>query len=284
MRRFHVLFGVALASCTCGGIAIAATPTKTVSLPAIVHLPTTRSVEGFGGGFRVRRATSADLKGQSTYDDVPAWLVDIHGAMGWDSGVQSGPPSILISRSDRFRNRVALFGSDPAGWLVVPKGWHIQYASEGAQPGYGLGFVAPGGARNGWMVSWSTSGIGSILASGEGLFPNAKRRYLAFVNRPVGAGLIAVTFVQDPVRLSPTPTSLTHPNRCTALVTYRSDGLVVKGIALWQPPMHPYSSDPYSTAMYIAMPANDTEMETYIVKMFERTRFDGQQVCPTTGW
>jgi len=284
MRPFRSLRVVALVGYTCWACAAtAAASTKTVSLPAIVDLPTKHSADGPGGGFRLRKVTSADANGQTT-DGVPAWLIDIDGPTGWDSGVKSGPPSFVGSKSARFRNRVALFGSDQAGWLVVPKNWRVRYAVEGAQPGYGLGFVAPGGAAAGWMISWSTSGMGSILASGEGLFPSAQRRYLAFVNRPVGAGLTPVTFVQGTVRLSPTPTSITHPNRCTALVTYRSGGLVVKGIALWQPPMHPYSSDPYSTAMYIAMPAKDTVLQTYLVEMFERTRFDGKQVCPTTGW
>lgn len=284
MRPFCGLCVVALAGCTCWACAATAgASAKTVSYPAIVDLPTKQSAEGPGGGFRLRKATSTSLNGQTT-DGIPAWLIDIQSPMGWDSGVQSRPPSLVISKPARFRNRVALFGSDQAGWLVVPKNWRVRYAVEGAQPGYGLGFVAPGGADAGWMISWSTSGIGSILASGEGLFPSAQRRYLAFVNRPAGAGLTPVTFVQGTVRLSPTPTSITHPNRCTALVTYRSAGLVVKGIALWQPPMHPYSSDPYSTAMYIAMPAKDAVLQTYLVKMFERTRFDGKQVCPTTGW
>lgn len=277
------LFVVALASCTCSAYsADAATSAKTVSFPAIVRLPTKASVGWHGGGFRVRKATRADLNGQTT-DGIPVWLIDIRGPLGWDSGVQPSPPVFMISKSDHFRNRVALFGSDQGGWLVVPKGWRVNAAVEGAQPGYGISFVAPGGADEGWMISGSTSGIGSILASGEGLFPSAQRRYLAFVNRPIGlgTGLTPVTFVQGPVRLSPSPTSITHPNRCTALVTYRSGGLVVKGIALWQPPMHPYSSDPYSASMYIAMPTKDAELQTYLVKMFEET---GQQHCPTTGW
>ena len=237
MRPFRSLRVVALVGYTCWACAAtAAASTKTVSLPAIVDLPTKHSADGPGGGFRLRKVTSADANGQ-TKDGVPAWLIDIDGPTGWDSGVKSGPPSFVGSKSARFRNRVALFGSDQAGWLVVPKNWRVRYAVEGAQPGYGLGFVAPGGAAAGWMISWSTSGMGSILASGEGLFPSAQRRYLAFINRPVGAGLTPVTFVQGTVRLSPTPTSIIHPNRCTALVTYRSGGLVVKGIALWQPPI-----------------------------------------------
>lgn len=110
------------------------------------------------------------------------------------------------------------------------------------------------------------------MGSAEGLFHDAQRRFDAFLK----------THTQ-PETLYPKPDSLTHPDQCTALVTYRSGDLMVEGIVFWLPPL-PGGPDPYSTEMFVAVPAKDQPLQDFLITAFERTRPATQQACPRSGW
>lgn len=249
-----------------------------VHWPTVHQLPTTESVANWhppaAFKFKVRRATAADLAGRST-DGIPAWQIEVLTGTGdWDRGSPTPPPEFVLRSAADVRDRIALFkGSIFDGWLTVPRGWRVQDASEGVDGSGGVTFVASGGVRDGWIAYGVIPAcVGCILGDADGLFPDAHRRWDAFLG------------TRTPTEtLSPKPDSLTYPDRCTALVTYRSGGLVVESIQFWLPPL-PGGPDPYSTGMTVALPADETVLRDYLVTAFEWTRPASQQACPATGW
>lgn len=246
--------------------------------PTVHDLPTTKSVLDWNPPvafkFNVRQATASDLAGQSTHG-MPAWQIDVlSGTHDWDRGVPTPPPEFVLKSTTVQRDKVALFKSSIFdGWLAVPRGWRVQSAAEGFDGSGGITFVAPGGARRGWMAYGVTPAcVGCILGGADGLFPGAHRRWDDFLG------------TQTPREtLSPKPDSLAYPDRCTALVTYRSGGLVVKAVYFWLPPLSG-GPDPYSTGLSVALPAEDASLQDYLITAFERTRPASQQACPDSGW
>jgi hypothetical protein len=244
-----------------------------------VHqLPTTESVINWHPSvefkFKVRPATAQDLVGESA-NSIPVWQIEVLTGTGdWDKGSPTAPPEFVLKSAAALRDQVALFkGSAFDGWLAIPRNWRVQYAAEGADGSGGVTFVAPGGARRGWIAYGVIPAcVGCILGSADGLFPDAHRLYDAFLGT-----------ITPPETLSPKPDSLTFPDRCTALITYRSAGLVVESINFWLPPL-PGGPDPYSTGIFVALPAKDAVLQDYLITAFERTRPALQRDCPTSGW
>lgn len=193
------------------------------------------------------------------------------GTGSWDNGSPAPLPKFVMDSALALRGRIALFKAAD-GWVVVPRGWHVQSAAEGAVPDWGVTFVAPGGPRRGWMATGGSYDISGILSGAEGLFPSAHRRY------------DALEHVQTPgVRLTPRPDSLTYPNPCTAALSYRSGDLVVKAVELWQPldtPQHPS----YSTGISIALPQDEAALQGYLIAAFRRLPPTGDGFCPKAGW
>jgi hypothetical protein len=270
--RRLLMAGLLLVGCAIGARA------SDVAWPVEHQLPTTKSVLNWhppvAFKFNVQQATANDLAGQPT-GGIPAWQIDVLTGTGdWDRGLPTPPPEFVMKSTTSQRSRIALFkGSSFGGWLAVPRGWRVQVATEGVDGSGGITFVAPGGARQGWMTYGVIPAcVGCILGAADGLFPDAHRRYDAFLGTHT-----------PPETLSPKPDSLTHPDQCTVLITYRSGGLMVEGIYFWLPPLSG-GPDPYSTELSVALPAKDASLQDYLITAFERTRPASQQACPQSGW
>lgn len=279
MKSHNVFIATLLTLCTCAG-SIAAEQPK-VAWPTTHPLPMTTDIAALHGtGFTVRPTTAADFMGQLPHH-IPAWQVrPTEDGTGenppWPSA--SAPPAFVSKIPAAFRNKIALFQSEGSmQWAVVPKGWHVQHSIEGANGSSGISFVAPGGANDGWLtIGNASASMTNILSGGEGLFPSAHRRFDAFFH-----------FHTPPMILVPTPDSLTHPNQCTARLSYRSGDLVVKGLQLWQPMelyhTRPYH-DPYFVGIYVALPARDAALQNFLLEAFQQTQPAWRRFCPSTGW
>ncbi|MEO7066320.1 MAG: hypothetical protein ABI114_05400 [Rhodanobacter sp.] len=252
-----------------------------VAWPTTHYLPMTADIAAARAtNYTVRIATAADFMGQLP-QGIPAWQVRLTKTDVGDNPLPPAavaPPAFIAKIPTKFRSKIALFqGDDLMRWQVVPKGWHLQNAVEGADGTSGITFVAPDGASHGWLtIGYSPANMTNILSGGEGLFPSAHRRFDAFFH------------VQTPaVTLVPKPDALTHPNRCTARLSYRSGNLVVKGLQLWQPMQldraH-VSHDPYLIGIYVALPARDVALQNFLVKAFQETQPVWRRFCPSTGW
>ncbi|MGH8113461.1 MAG: DUF4850 domain-containing protein [Rhodanobacteraceae bacterium] len=218
----------------------------------------------------------ADFKGEPP-KGIPAWTISVYDGTGeWNTGSGDRSATFVSSIPAAFRSRVALFWGD-AGWVLVPRGWQLKRAVTGADGDGGMTFVAPDGASHGWLtIGFAPADMSSILGGAEGFFPGAHSRFDAFFH------------VRTPaVALEPKPDSLTHPNRCTAILEYRSGDLRVKGMRLWQP-MQLYHSrpphDPYSTGINLALPVQDAGFQGYLIAVFQKTRPAWEHFCPNKGW
>ena len=279
MKSRSVLITAILVLCI-GSDSIAAEQAK-VAWPTTHALPMTADIVALHrGGYTVRAATAADFMGRLPRD-ISAWQVRLtqDGTGEQPPWPPAGAPPAFISKIPaEFRGKVALFqGDDFMRWTVVPKGWHVKHAVEGADGTSGITFVAPGGASHGWLtIGNASANMTNILSGGEGLFPSAHRRFDGFFH-----------FHTPSMILVPKPDSLTYPNQCTARLTYRSGNLAVKGLQLWQPMglyhTRPYH-DPYFIGIYVALPKRDAALQNFLLDAFRETQPAWRRFCPSTGW
>lgn len=213
-----------------------------------------------GTHFRVETATSSDLDGESA-GDIPAKTISVlDGVGGWDGPFKLRPPRPVLDAPTNIRNKIALFQVERqdwgGGWFAIPRGWRIAKAGAGAQGSWNTLFVAPNGASHGWLVI-TASGPGAIevLGSAQGYFPGAYKLVLETFPH------VAATY--GGTTLSPKPTSLTHPNPCTALVTYPSSGLSVKQVT--------QRGDDGITTYSVALPANEAALQNFLFASFRET-------------
>ncbi|HEX7326065.1 MAG TPA: DUF4850 domain-containing protein [Rhodanobacteraceae bacterium] len=270
MSLWMGILAVAACAIACAGTARA--DTQKVDWPTVYNLPTTAFVAKISsGGFRVTRATRADLAGKSTHG-IPAWWIsESVSGQGWSEASGSDAPAVFVTRAPvSVRKRVALFDGN-TGWLTVPRGWHVEAGGIGmAGGGNSLVFVAPGGAQHGWITYYDAGvGLGWVFSAADGLFPGAHRRDDEFEGQ-----------VTPRMSLSPAPVSLRNPNRCTALLSYRSGNLTVKGVALsnWQ-----HAVDPEFVSFYVALPERDAALQDFLVAAFEALSPVRMAPCRTKG-
>jgi hypothetical protein len=228
--------------------------------PKTVPLPQTASIgtQFVYKQFHVLPATSKDLAGKSTHG-IPAKVVTVlDGTGSWDGPSAVPPPAYVVNGSVSMRNEVALFQVETGlggGWIAVPRGWRVISAVAGAQGSWEATFIAPDGPSHGWLsVGGSGPGTTEVFSAAEGYFPGAYR---------LENEIIPGALTRDSV-LSPEPDSLVHPDPCTALVSYKSDGLAVKSI-------RQFGRDTDGvTSFSIALPAAQETLQTFLFRVYRK--------------
>lgn len=160
------------------------------------------------------------------------------------------------------------------GWFITPAGWHEQHASLGTDGTSSWTFVAPGGEEHGWFsIGVVPACVSCMLGDAEGYFPAAIRLY----NDEYHNGPSAITLV-------PVQHKLSHPDLCTALLAYRSDGLEVQGQLYFSPPIkNNYRSDGL-TSIFVAMPPGEERMQTLMLTSFWGSHPPQTRPCPPRPW
>lgn len=159
----------------------------------------------------------------------------------------------------------------------LPHTWRLYHKRMNGAGGItATSFVAPRGASHGWAVIaryWPYTG-GSKLA-GNGLLPHAN----AIMHGS------AKTAHGEKAALVPRPVSLRHPNRCTAVFSYRLNGLRVEGVAR----IADYDRSIHASTlyeMYIALPPGNAATRHHILKSFKGSlptaRAATGRTCTTT--
>lgn len=225
--------------------------------PDTVQLPQTATIGSFANTnfqFHVAPATSKDLNRMSTRG-ISAWAITIkNGVDGWDGPTNLAPPRAVLNAPKELREKIALFQVESAlggGWVAVPSGWQVVSAVAGAQGSWGVTFIAPSGSHGGWItLGGSGPGATEVFSGAEGFFPGAYH---------LENEIIPGELTHDPT-LSPTPRSLVHPNPCTALVSYKSGGLIVNGLK--------QLGDDGITGFFIALPDNEAELQKILFAAF----------------
>lgn len=221
--------------------------------------------------FHVNAATSKALDGEST-GDIPAWTITVlNGVGGWDGPFALRPSRYVLNSPTKLRDKIALFQVERqdsgGGWIAVPRGWRVASAGAGAQGSWSALFVAPNGPGSGWLaVDASGPGAIEVLSRAQGYFPGAYKLLLETFPHSIYGG----------TTLSPKPTSLTHPNPCTALVTYQSGGLTVKQVA--------QSGDDGITNYSVALPTNDAVLQNFLFASFREAHPRRSCPGPITDW
>lgn len=188
----------------------------------------------------------------------PVTLVDVQTGLGdWSrpdpAHLRADHGNVPATRAARFQR----FYGELVGWMWVPAGWHLQSAAIGVDGNSAYTFVAPQGAASGWLdYSVLPACVDCILGDADGLLPGAWEQEVT-LGYPHGA---------KPWTPIPTPTRLGHPNACTALLRYRSGGLIVHGAVLSDAPMAEMGRTDASLAeMYFAVPASRAPMAQALV-------------------
>lgn len=237
------------------------------AFPDTVQLPQTSTIGAFAGRhfhFRVAAATDRERGGVFTHG-IPAWTVSIqNGVGGWDGPTRLPLPKSVLNGPGRLREKIALFQVESGmggGWIAVPRGWRVVSAVAGAQGTWGITFAAPGGPGGGWIVvGGSGPGTSEVFSAADGYFQGVYQ---------LENEIIPGTLSHD-ATLSPTPISLLHPNPCTAVISYKSGGLVVKGV-------EQFGIDGI-TGFSIALPPREANLRHFLFRAFRTGHHVSQ--CP----
>lgn len=227
-----------------------------LKFPETVPLPQTADIgtQFVYKQFHVRPATPKDLAGKSTHG-IPASVVTVFDGVGsWDGPSSASPPVFVLNSSASIRSKVALFQIETGlggGWIAVPKSWRVISADAGAQGSWGATLVAPGGPRDGWLlIGGSGPGTTEVFSAAEGYFPGAFQ---------LENELFPGTLTHDST-LWPKPDSLARPDPCTALVSYRSGGLVVKSIR--------HFGRDGMTSFWVALTPTNAALQTFLLRAY----------------
>lgn len=266
MALARIAWAGVLGLLACVALAREPADTSQFHISGTTPLPETATLGSRPGymDFHVDPARPSDLGNVSTHG-IPAWTIRIlDGTDSWDGPTSLPPPRTVVDAPAKLRDRIALFqveSSMQGGWIVVPRGWRVTNAAAGAQGSWGVIFVAQGGPQDGWLlVGASGPGMTEVFSGAEGYFPGAYRLENAIIPHALAGD----------VSLTPRPASLTHPNRCTALVTYKSGGLAVKGMK--------QLGDDGISGFSIALPPDEAALQNFLFAAFRRTH--PLSMCP----
>lgn len=233
--------------------------------PQVQTLPTSQSLADvpavLGRDYRLRTFKAKNASGEVM--GVPAHLLSIASAAGgWMSPDPSIVPHVTSTIPRRFRDKVQLFYSEITGWIMVPRGWQVWDAENGADGSLRLEFAQPSSSHTNWIEIGSEGGCyGCMLDDAAGFVPRAT---LVKAGYQRGLG-----YTSPNVALDPKPSTLIHPDPCSALLTYSSGGAVVHGVVL----LLTYDGDPAGFEdLYIALPPNEAKLGRFISKAFLTTQ------------
>lgn len=194
-------------------------------------------------------------------------LIDVHGGVGdWVRVDPAKLPPLPAAPPKPTKDAPQWFYGEVVGWMAVPGGWRVQRAAIGADGGTDYTFVAPEGTAKGWLTyTVIPACVGCQLEEAAGLLPGAGERMGTFAEAPE-------------IRLgqtNPVMSWQSHPDDCTALFRYRSGGLNVQAAVLSSAPFSALDdqkgADLSVADLYIAVPAPDAAVATYLLDTFRQT-------------
>lgn len=207
--------------------------------------------------FRLRSFVAKDSDGKPL-TDIPATLVDVHSGMGdWDAVEEGRVLPFTPNIPPELRGQIQLFYADnDIGWMMVPRGWKVWGAALGADGTSWFTFVAPAGPKDGWMVAVEVPGcFGCMYMDADGLVPAAHQNL-------VDGGLA------DPgteaAKPAPTPDSLSNPNPCTAILSYRQPGSPAVRAIVYVGTPDP-EADATERSTYLALPGQKAKLTDLIM-------------------
>ena len=228
-----------------------------LKFPETVPLPQTAEIgtEFVHKQYHVLPATPKDLAGKPTRGISTMVVTVLDGEGSWDGPSSGSPPDFVVNGPTHLRAKLALFQVPGlgGGWIAVPTGWRVISAGAGAQGSWEATFVASDGPSHGWLlIGGSGPGETEVFSAAEGYFPCAYQ---------LENEIIPGTLTRD-ATLRPKPDSLTHPDPCTALVSYRSGGLAVKGV-------RQFGRDGM-TSFWVALPATQAALQTFLLNAYRK--------------
>lgn len=212
--------------------------------------------------FRMHEFVAKGAIGQPL-TNVPAALLDILSGMGdWDTPDPRKVPAFMADIPTDLRGQLQIFYKDDGvGWIVVPRGWKVWRAVEGADGNEWFTFVAPTGPKDGWMITGNVPGCqGCMYSDADGLIPGAHK--VLIDDQIADAGTPTAKVV-------PTPDSISHPNDCTAVLTYhKAHSPPVRAVVFVGIPVA--GGDPSERSLYLALPAVKSKVSDFIVDNFRK--------------
>ncbi|WP_266158476.1 DUF4850 domain-containing protein [Dyella silvatica] len=210
-----------------------------------------------GRDYRLTAIHPKDASGQ-LLTDIPSWRIDLNDAEGDWEEPNANLPALQPAIPAALRNQIALVHTNAVGWIIIPRGWRVQRAIVGEDGNAIFNFIAPTGAADGWLTLEEIPAcLGCMYRAAEGIFPDAHKQL---------DGLLG-TSTPKPT-LSPQPDSLSHPDRCTARLTYQpSKSPTVQAVMVLD-----QQGDPSLAAMYAALPASQTALTQFLITRYRSTQ------------
>ncbi|WP_266169173.1 DUF4850 domain-containing protein [Dyella subtropica] len=216
--------------------------------------PPVRYTSVQGTDYRLVPAHPRDAAGKPV--GLPATRINIQDQEGeWEVARDADLPAFTASIPPALRDQVQLFYASATGWLVMPRGWHVQRTAVGADGNTIFSFVAPEGAHAGWL-SWELypACLGCIYEAAQGLFPGAHKQLDTLME----------TSTPEPA-LDPTPEKLERLDRCTVRLTYA----LPKSPAVRSLSVFDQSGDPVYRELSIALPASQSALADYLLSSYK---------------
>ena len=249
-RFRHVMAIVAMAL-------LCATASQVYAAAGVRELPTTPETRSAAG-------TDYSLR-TVPFGGFTVTLIDVHSGVGdWTRPDPTKLPALPTS-SPPPKDAVQWFYGDIAGWMAVPQGWRLQYATIGVDANAHYTFAAPEGATSGW-VSYTVIPACEecLLQEAEGLLPGAGEQLGSRHDAP-------------PILLgqtNPVMSWQSRPDDCTALFRYRTGGMTVHAAVLSSVSVAALETGKGALALaeaYAALPAAKSALADFMVSHFSQT-------------
>jgi len=222
--------------------------------------------------FRLRHFVAKNSAGKPL-TEIPATLIDIYSGMSeWDMADATKVPFFMANIPADLLGQLQIFYKDNGiGWIVVPRGWKILRAVEGANGNEWYTFVAPTGSKDGWMITGDVPGcLGCMYFDADGLIPGAHQALIDAKIADAGSPVAKVI---------PTPITISHPNDCTAVFSYhKTHSPQVSAVVFVGTPAG--GGDPSESSLYLALPSNQSRVSDFIMHNFERLTSSCGGVAP----
>lgn len=222
-------------------------------------------VRELSGTPEMRSAAGTDYALRTVpFGGLTVTLIDVHsGAGDWTRPDPAKLPA-LPSASSLPKDAVQWFYGGVAGWMAVPQGWRVQYATIGVDANAHYTFAAPEGASSGW-VSYTVIPACEecLLQEAEGLLPGAGEQLGSRHDAP-------------PILLgqtNPVMSWQSRPDDCTALFRYRTGGLTVHAAVLSSVPVAALATGKGALALaeaYVALPSAKSALADFMVNQFSQ--------------
>lgn len=212
-----------------------------------------------GKDYRLHAVIAQDSAGHPL-SDVPAEIIEVYtGALNWNSPRYSKLPPIDSLTADS-RAQLQLFYAAGIGWMLVPRGWTVHRAAEGADGSDVYEFTPSTPGMPGWEAYSSAGGcVGCIYSMADGIIPGAHDKLEEIIED--GA--------KEP-KLYPVPDSVTHPTPCMAMFSYRiKPPLIVHAAVFLGHAEEVSETDEEALALYAALPDTNNKLAEFVVAYFQ---------------